>query len=109
MAYAQVMAFCVSNCAGYTKKVTVAAGLFISYSIANIVALLAFKTNQAPHYKDGFVAVLASVSIGFVAAFFMRLGLKRRNAQRDAQEVVDFDHALEDLTDRENHSFRYVL
>lgn len=33
---------------GYTKRVTASAGLFVMYSVANIVALLSFQEKQAP-------------------------------------------------------------
>lgn len=68
MAYAQVMAMSGANSCGTTvsycltmynplmaakqlrlqKKVTMSAGLFVSYSVANMVALVAYQDDQAP-------------------------------------------------------------
>lgn len=40
-----------SNFAGYTKKTTVAAILFIGYCAGNIGGPMVFKANEAPHYE----------------------------------------------------------
>ena len=40
-----------SNVAGYTKKTTVAAVLFMAYCAGNIGGPMVFKAKEAPHYS----------------------------------------------------------
>lgn len=56
--------------------------------------------------SGGFTAVVISCACGLVCAIFLRIALLRRNRSREANGVADYDHAFEDLTDKENKSFR---
>ena len=113
---------------GYTKRVTASAGLFVIYSVANIVALLSFQDKQAPACEmiqlsekrlahtdaetadsGGFTCVVVCAAIGFVSAAVLRVCLLRRNQSRNQAEQDNVDLAIAaggDLTDKQNPLFR---
>lgn len=117
---------CGANMGGYTKRVTASAGLFVMYSVANIVALLSFQDKQAPACElavsrlydfllngetdsGGFTCVVVCAAIGFVSAAVLRVALVRRNRSRNEAEQANIDEAIAaegDLTDKQNPLFR---
>ncbi|KAG6316767.1 hypothetical protein E4U22_006843 [Claviceps purpurea] len=109
-AWIQCIGLGTSNVAGYTKKAVYAAGTFIGYSLGNIIGPLIFDARWSPHYGPSFMGLMICFSICFTTALTLRFTLVRENQRRDR----DFgppttSHGLEDLTDRENKSFRYNL
>ncbi|KAG6029376.1 hypothetical protein E4U19_000984 [Claviceps sp. Clav32 group G5] len=109
-AWIQCIGLGTSNVAGYTKKAVYAAGTFIGYSMGNIIGPLIFDAQWSPHYGPSFMGLMICFSICFTTALALRFMLVRENERRDR----DFgppttSHGLEDLTDRENKSFRYNL
>ncbi|KAH6838573.1 major facilitator superfamily domain-containing protein [Chaetomium sp. MPI-CAGE-AT-0009] len=109
-AWVQCIGLGTSNVAGHTKKAVYAAATFIAYSIGNIIGPLMFDASYAPRYDKSFTGVMICFVICFVCAEILRLFLVRENKNREAQYGPPDDaHGLEDLTDRENKSFRYHL
>ncbi|KAL6228667.1 major facilitator superfamily domain-containing protein [Aspergillus navahoensis] len=47
-----------SNVAGFTKKATVSAMMFIAYCIGNIVGPFLFFDDEAPSYDSGFISII---------------------------------------------------
>ncbi|KAK4136033.1 MFS general substrate transporter [Trichocladium antarcticum] len=108
--WVQCIGLGTSNVAGHTKKAVYAAVTFIAYSLGNIIGPLMFDASYAPRYDRSFTGVLICFVICFFCGEILRFFLARENKKRDAQHgPPDQVHGLEDLTDRENTSFRYHL
>ena len=113
-----------SNVAGYTKKTTVSAVLFIAYCTGNIIGPQLFFEYEAPRYESGFIAIIVCFGITTLTIICMRQNLAWRNKARNAAqgvtidpeskdgEVSTHDHLVRsglDETDFENEDFRYYL
>ncbi|KAG9695764.1 MFS general substrate transporter, partial [Aureobasidium melanogenum] len=101
-----------NNVAGYTKRVTATAFVFLAYCIGNICGPHAFLADEAPIYETGCKFIIACAAIQVVLVFALRALLVHRNKKRDAEFglVSDMDtseETIEDLTDFENPRFRY--
>ncbi|KAH0375849.1 MFS general substrate transporter, partial [Aureobasidium melanogenum] len=101
-----------NNVAGYTKRVTATAFVFLAYCIGNICGPHAFLADEAPVYETGCKFIIACAAIQVVLVFALRALLVQRNKKRDAEFglVSDMDtseETIEDLTDFENPRFRY--
>ncbi|EMD66371.1 hypothetical protein COCSADRAFT_169327 [Bipolaris sorokiniana ND90Pr] len=108
--------FPASNVAGYTKRTTGTAFVFLAYCIGNIIGPQAFLAKEAPIYETGVRTVLACSVAQFFLAFAIRALLARRNAQRDREEAEGLQDRtasemgiIEDATDFNNRKFRYRL
>lgn len=134
-AWVQCIGLGTSNVAGHTKKAVYAAATFMAYSVGNIIGPLMFDasvfpssfiwlillvkqlantfdhlSSYAPRYDPSFTGVLICFVICFFCAEMLRFFLARENRKRDDRYGAPDDaHGLEDLTDRENKSFRYRL
>jgi len=102
-----------NNVAGYTKRTTSTAVVFLAYCIGNICGPHAFLAAEAPVYETGCKFIIACAAIQIVLVFALRALLIRRNKKRDAEFglVSDMDNSeemIEDLTDFENPRFRYA-
>ncbi|KAK8008173.1 hypothetical protein PG991_010724 [Apiospora marii] len=105
------------NVGGITKKTVVVAINFIFWSAGNAIGPQVFLERDKPRYFIAFATHLGCYSLLVVILVFFRWWLVRQNRQRDALAaagVVEASdrrttHAFEDLTDRENLSFRYVF
>ncbi|KAL2129716.1 hypothetical protein VTI74DRAFT_7415 [Chaetomium olivicolor] len=109
--YAVLMGLQVANTAGYTKRSIASSGLYIGYCIGNFIGPLPFKTEDAPRYANGFLIVLitSAVAAGLILVYrFVCLSI---NKSRDKAGIMEgFDHAYQDdLTDKTNPQFRYIL
>lgn len=103
-----------TNVAGYTKRVTATALVFLAYCVGNIIGPHAFLASEAPVYQSGCKTGIACASAQIVLAFVLRGVLVRRNRVRDADAAArgegvegEREDVLEDLTDFENPHFRY--
>lgn len=68
------------------------------------------NSSYAPRYDRSFTGIMICFVICFFASEIVRFFLARENKKRDAQYGEPDDaHGLEDLTDKENTSFRYHL
>ncbi|KAJ5469259.1 hypothetical protein N7539_008877 [Penicillium diatomitis] len=104
------------NIAGQTKKATIVAMTFISWSAGNAIGPQVFLDWDAPRYHIAWSVHLACYACLTVAVIFLRFYLMRQNKRKDeflaAADVNSADpnleHAFEDKTDQENLNFRYV-
>ncbi|KAM5350664.1 hypothetical protein ACJ41O_007169 [Fusarium nematophilum] len=109
-AWVQCIGLGTSNVAGHTKKAVYAAGTFIGYSLGNIVGPLMFDAKYAPRYDESFIGIMICFAICVGVSLVLRLVLARENSNRDRlYGPPDASHGLEDMTDKENQSFRYNL
>lgn len=113
-----------SNVAGYTKKTTVSAVLFVGYCLGNIIGPQIFFEHQAPVYQSGFIGIIICFCITTITILGMRQYMVWCNRSRNQQQGVVIDpeakegeipteeHLVRtglDETDFENASFRYYL
>ena len=105
-----------NNVAGYTKRVTATAFVFLAYCAGNIIGPQAFLASEAPIYQTGCKVIIGCSAGQVVLAFMLRFLLIRRNKQRDAAAATEteargleseYDEAYADLTDFQNPKFRY--
>ncbi|KAM6513018.1 hypothetical protein FSOLCH5_010714 [Fusarium solani] len=109
-AWVQCIGLGTSNVAGHTKKAVYAAGTFIGYSLGNIVGPLMFDAKYAPRYDESFIGIMICFAICVGVSLALRVMLARENSSRDRQYgQPELSHGLEDMTDKENKSFRYNL
>ena len=114
-----IMSLITANTAGSTKRSAVNAIFFISYCVGNIIGPFAFKSNEAPVYTSGIIAILVAycTEIFFLAAFAVYAAWLNRSkaaaldAVRAATGSTEHEGVLDafgDKTDMENPYFRYV-
>lgn len=111
------------NVAGQTKKSTTLAITFIAWAAGNMTAPQIFQSKDAPRYKKGFTAHFCLYVLFNIFLVILRVLLTRRNkAKRSAvteitagageegvDEKITHQFAFDDLTDKENPEFRYVI
>lgn len=67
-------------------------------------------SKYAPRYDNSFTGVMICFVVCVAVAMLLRFLLARENARRDREYgAPNIIHGLEDLTDKENKSFRYNL
>ncbi|WBW73458.1 transmembrane transporter [Schizosaccharomyces osmophilus] len=104
-----------SNIAGYSKKVTANATMFLFYSVGNIVSPQLFKPNQVPEYIEGLQASLVATCLFegvlvLLAVYYMYENY-RRDKLLEGHPELNFTEKNEeflDKTDREQIKFRYI-
>ncbi|CAI7652875.1 unnamed protein product [Penicillium palitans] len=121
-----ILSIIASNVAGYTKRTTVTAVMFIGNCAGNITGPFLFFSNEMPNYGSAWIGIMISLAIAFVAILGLHQLFQFQNQQRDRQqnvkidpesrgeseieEVVALGIALDqDETDWENPNFRYYL
>ncbi|KAM5358994.1 hypothetical protein ACJZ2D_014819 [Fusarium nematophilum] len=106
----QAISLGTSNVAGYSKKDAYAAGIWVEYCFGNIIGPLLFDAKYGPRYDESFIGILVCFATLLTISIILRLLLSRRNAGRNEKYgEPEFQHGLEDVTDKENKSFRYTL
>ncbi|OJJ62615.1 hypothetical protein ASPSYDRAFT_86293 [Aspergillus sydowii CBS 593.65] len=110
-AYAVMMGLFLANNAGYTKRSLASSGLYIGYSLGNFAGPQVFRQQDAPKYALGFIVVVITALVAALLVLIYRIICAIENKRRDRMGTTeDFDHAFEDdLTDKMNMQFRYVL
>ncbi|PYI27669.1 MFS general substrate transporter [Aspergillus indologenus CBS 114.80] len=112
-----------SNTAGFTKKSTVLAMIFVGYCVGNMVGPQFFISAEAPEYHTAYTTILICFVITIGLAAVLRVYLAWENRRRDREQgvhvraeevrrvVLGEDDGLEmvDETDIQNRSFRYIL
>ncbi|KAH6715701.1 major facilitator superfamily domain-containing protein [Leptodontidium sp. MPI-SDFR-AT-0119] len=110
------------NVAGQTKKSTTLAMTFVAWAAGNMTAPQIFQSGDAPRYKKGFTAHFCLYVLFNIILVILRVLLTRRNKAKRAMlgegtavveekvdEKITHSFAFEDLTDKENPDFRYVV
>ncbi|KAF3032645.1 hypothetical protein E8E12_002309 [Didymella heteroderae] len=109
--YAVLMGQALANTAGYTKRTVASSGIYIGYCLGNFVGPLVFKPQDAPRYEPGFIVTFVTAVVAGLLALVYRYWCVMVNKKRDKTGTLEgFEHAYEDdLTDRKNPQFRYIL
>ncbi|KAI9924181.1 hypothetical protein MW887_007131 [Aspergillus wentii] len=122
-AFPLMMSLFASNTAGFTKKSTTVAMIFVGYCVGNLIGPQFFKSSEAPNYHTAYTTILVCFAITIAMAVFFWAYLGYINRKRDQEQgthidpeeirAVDLeaDTGLEEVdeTDRQNKSFRYIL
>ncbi|KAJ5484713.1 hypothetical protein N7539_004701 [Penicillium diatomitis] len=102
-----------SNVAGATKKSIMAATIFVAYTVGNIIGPQLIRSEtKARHYPELWTAMIICYCIVIATAGILYALLRRENHARDSvnlDEVQRDKIAFDDLTDKQNPFFRYVL
>lgn len=115
--YPLLFAMGTANIAGFTKKTTANAALFVGYCAANVASPQLFLAREKPTYPSGFKACLACLSVSVALSAILRVYLVWENKRRDRvygpvvnenTDEVDVALGLSDQTDFELKQFRYV-
>jgi hypothetical protein len=90
-----------------------AATVFVAYTVGNIIGPQLVKTQTVrQHYPELWTGLIICYCVTIVAAGALYLVLWRENRRREAMELDESQRdkmAFNDLTDKENPFFRYVL
>ncbi|RSL95380.1 hypothetical protein CEP52_012069 [Fusarium oligoseptatum] len=131
-AFPLMMSLSASNIAGFTKKSTVMAMIFLGYCAGNLSGPQFFISTEAPSYhaspalsisQTAYTTILACFAITIVLVVAMRFYLawennrrdKEQGVQRDPEETRQVDLHTDgtlldvDETDVQNRNFRYIL
>ena len=110
-----VLSLAMSNVAGHTKRLTVNAIVFCAYCTGTIIGPQVFLTRDAPRYIIAFSTHMGCYVLLVLVIVFLRFNLSARNKAKDrlaaqAPEASqdNLTHAFDDLTDKENPTFRYM-
>ncbi|EXJ79543.1 hypothetical protein A1O3_07822 [Capronia epimyces CBS 606.96] len=106
-----------SNVGGFTKRSVISATLFIAYCVGNIIGPQFFYASQEPKYQTGLIASVSGLAIGvvfLVALLFYYIWENRRRDRlygkpQSLTSAEELEDELSNKTDRQLHSFRYVL
>jgi len=109
------MALLSRNVAGQTKKATVVAMNFIAWCVGNAIGPQVFLSRDAPRYFIAFSTHMGCYVLLVLVIVFLRFNFMIRNSKKEklrAQTGEGSDenlvHAFDDLTDKENPTFRYM-
>ncbi|KAJ5657298.1 uncharacterized protein N7484_000947 [Penicillium longicatenatum] len=106
-----------SNVAGFTKKSTVSALMFIAYCVGNIVGPQFFLPAEKPSYPTGIKAAMSGLILGIfflICLYVFYIWENRRRdrlygSPRQLTEAEELQDEFSNKTDHEIESFRYVL
>ncbi|KAF2739507.1 MFS general substrate transporter [Polyplosphaeria fusca] len=109
-----------SNIAGYTKKQLTGAALFTGYCVGNIIGPQTFKDSEKPGYHSAYIAMLIGYSIKLAMVlllFFYMFSVNKKRDRENAngihlteeQEKEAIEAGMHDVTEIDNHGFRYIL
>ncbi|KAL3424268.1 hypothetical protein PVAG01_03549 [Phlyctema vagabunda] len=100
-----------ANTAGHTKKSVVFALLYIGYALGNLIGPQTFRASQAPEYTGGFVSMIICycLCIALMVAYWAIAVAENRKIRTPEGslngQLVD---KFLDLTDKQQHGFRYT-
>ncbi|KAI2624218.1 MFS general substrate transporter [Hypoxylon sp. NC1633] len=109
------MSLVASNFAGYTKKVTAGAMMYVAFCVGQVAAPQLFLPNEAPVYQSAFLASFICFALCILFSLALRYYLIWENKRRDRMslaegELSDPENEFLDLTDKQQKAvFRYVL
>jgi hypothetical protein len=113
-----IMSLITANTGGSTKRSVVNAVFFIAYCVGNIIGPFAFKSDEAPQYTSGIVAMLAAYVVEIFLLLSFAVYMRRLNSDKDKtleREGWSLDRSglqqlggsVADQTDKEDVHFRY--
>ncbi|OAA80446.1 Major facilitator superfamily domain, general substrate transporter [Akanthomyces lecanii RCEF 1005] len=108
-----ILSMLSANIAGFTKKMTVNAMIFIAYCTGNIIGPQLFLQREYPTYKTGFLAIMICYVIGLIGSLLLRANLVWENRRRDCEQQLMSSGErvvkdVEDHTDKQLTQFRYI-
>ncbi|KAL9109882.1 MAG: hypothetical protein Q9227_005585 [Pyrenula ochraceoflavens] len=109
----QTFALSLSNTAGATKKTVMVSSVWAGFVVGNIVGPQLVKSqSRKQHYPELWLGLIICQCILVVCAGILYAVLRRANRKKDQRcgDEADKDRfAFQDLTDKANPYFRYVL
>ncbi|KAL2851525.1 major facilitator superfamily domain-containing protein [Aspergillus pseudoustus] len=103
------------NVAGQTKKSVIIASNFVCWAAGNSIGPQVFRDKDAPRYYLAFSILLGCFVVAFTVLCALRVWYAMLNRMREARIAsgdvvpdINYTHAFEDITDRENPHFRYI-
>lgn len=104
-----VLSVISSNTAGFTKKTTVNAIALIGYCVGFLIGPQTYR--NGPNYPDAKWTVVAMWTLAMLSCLALFYVNKRENNRRDALDLPPQSEGqeFEDLTDKQNMYFRYIL
>lgn len=107
-----LLSMLASNYAGFTKKTTASALVFMGWCAGEIIAPQLFLEREAPTYRTVFFAFFVSFALLIVLPLLLRVYLMWSNKRRERDHPTQGDQPPADLldqTDKEQRAhFRYV-
>lgn len=90
------------------------ASVFLGYCVGNTIGPAIFGASPGPVYHAGFMGSTICLALVIVIAVVTYIALRFENTRRDrlygvVDRSVEVHHAREDLSDKQNEEFRYVL
>ncbi|XXH01358.1 hypothetical protein Hte_007716 [Hypoxylon texense] len=104
----------MSNVAGHTKKSFTSATIFVAYCVGNIIGPQLIKSQtKSSHYPELWLGLIICYCITILASVALFAVLRYENRKKESALVEDEAEraklAFQDLTDKENPYFRYVM
>ncbi|KAI5921923.1 major facilitator superfamily transporter [Camillea tinctor] len=104
----------MSNVAGHTKKSFTSATIFVAYCVGNIIGPQLIKSQtKVYHYPELWLGLIICYCITIVSSVALLFVLRYENKRKEAAVVEDETEraklAFQDLSDKENPYFRYVM
>ena len=109
------MSLVSSNFAGYTKKATAGAMMYVAFCVGQVVAPQLFLAKEAPVYETAFRASFICFALCIVFTIALRYYLIWENKRRDRMALAETETAgsndeFLDMTDKQQKLiFRYVM
>lgn len=100
-----------SNISGHTKKATVSAFVFVGYCVGNVIGPEIFGASPGPIYHAGFVGsfICLVLVVAIAAGTLVLLVAENKRRDRVTGGHIGLHTIDEDLTDKQNEDFRYVI
>lgn len=107
--YITLVSLYQANIAGHSKKLFLYSWFYISWATGNIIGPQTFRTNQAPEYTGGTIAMLVCYVVAMlcILTYGMICHLSNKGRSANCQEHDGGDDWL-DLTDKQNTAFKYT-
>ncbi|KAJ5932838.1 hypothetical protein N7516_007327 [Penicillium verrucosum] len=103
-----------ANTSGYTKRTMRNALTLMAFCVGNLIGPQLFQASDAPSYNAANITLIVTMSAVVLLAFALRQLTVWENAKRDREQAGSEDTASTadlafiDLTDIQNHRFRYI-
>ena len=105
------MSMLTRNVGGQTKKSVCITMNFLAWCAGNATGPQVFFDGDAPRYRKALSIHLGCYTLLVLVIIFLRFNLVSRNKAKDREfgTEINTTHGFDDLTDKENPNFRYVI